>query len=73
MLFLASNGYRCIAHDRRDHGRSSQPWSDNEMNTYSDDLSELIGTLDLKSVALIGYSADGRSCPLYRPPWHETG
>ena len=48
MLFLASNGYRCIAHDRRGHGRSSQPWNGNEMDTYADDLSELIETLDLK-------------------------
>ena len=48
MMFLASNGYRCIAHDRRGHGRSSQPWNGNEMDTYADDLSELIEMLDLK-------------------------
>lgn len=59
MVFLASNGYRCIAHDRRGHGRSSQPWSGNEMDTYADDLSELIETLDLKGAALIGFSAGG--------------
>ena len=47
MMFLASNGYRCIAHDRRGHGRSSQPWNGNEMDTYADDLSTLIQTLDL--------------------------
>jgi alpha-beta hydrolase superfamily lysophospholipase len=47
MVFLASNGYRCIAHDRRGHGRSSQPWNGNDMDTYADDLSELIETLDL--------------------------
>jgi len=42
MFFLASQGFRCIAHDRRGHGRSSQPWEGNEMNTYDDDLAELI-------------------------------
>jgi len=59
MVFLASNGYRCIAHDRRGHGRSSQPWSGNEMDTYADDLSELIETLDLKDAVLVGFSAGG--------------
>ena len=59
MLFLASNGFRCIAHDRRGHGRSSQPWNGNEMNTYADDLAELIETLALKNVVLIGFSAGG--------------
>lgn len=47
MLFLAANGYRCIAHDRRGHGRSSQPWNGNDMDTFADDLAELIETLDL--------------------------
>ena len=61
MLFLASNGYRCIAHDRRGHGRSSQPWNGNDMDTYADDLSELIEMLDLKGAVLIGFSAGGRS------------
>jgi len=56
MLFLASHGYRCIAHDRRGHGRSSQPWNGNEMNTYADDLATLIETLDLKHAVLIGFS-----------------
>jgi non-heme chloroperoxidase len=65
MMFLASNGYRCIAHDRRGHGRSSQPWSGNEMNTYADDLSELIETLDLKSAVLIGFSAGGGEVARY--------
>src|SRR5674476_1591953 len=60
MMFLASNSYRCIAHDRRGHGRSSQPWSGNEMNTYADDLSDLIETLDLKGAVLIGVSAGCR-------------
>ena len=59
MVFLASNGYRCIAHDRRGHGRSSQPWNGNDMDTYAEDLSELLETLDLKSAVLIGFSAGG--------------
>src|SRR5919106_1648204 len=49
MFFLASNGYRVIAHDRRGHGRSSQPWEGNEMNTYADDLAALMDSLDLKN------------------------
>ena len=65
MIFLASNGYRCIAHDRRGHGRSSQPWSGNEMDTYADDLSTLIETLDLKSVILIGFSTGGGEVARY--------
>ena len=65
MLFLASNGYRCIAHDRRGHGRSSQPWSGNEMDTYADDLSELLEKLDLKSAVLIGFSAGGGEVARY--------
>ena len=65
MMFLASNGYRCIAHDRRGHGRSSQPWISNEMNTYADDLSELIETLDLKDVILVGFSAGGGEISRY--------
>jgi non-heme chloroperoxidase len=65
MMFLASNGYRCIAHDRRGHGRSSQPWSGNDMDTYADDLSELIETLDLKSAVLIGFSAGGGEVARY--------
>ena len=48
MFFLAQRGYRCIAHDRRGHGRSSQPWTGNDMDTYADDLAELVETLDLK-------------------------
>ena len=51
MVFLASHGYRCIAHDRRGHGRSSQLWSGNEMDTYADDLAELFEALDLKGEA----------------------
>ena len=59
MFFLASHGYRCIAHDRRGHGRSSQPWNGNEMDTYADDLALLINSLDLKGVTLIGHSTGG--------------
>jgi non-heme chloroperoxidase len=65
MMFLASNGYRCIAHDRRGHGRSGQSWSGNEMNTYADDLSDLIETLDLRNAVLIGFSAGGGEVARY--------
>jgi non-heme chloroperoxidase len=65
MLFLASHGYRCIAHDRRGHGRSSQPWNGNDMNTYADDLAQLLDTLDLKQAALIGFSAGGGEVARY--------
>ncbi|MEI6437281.1 MAG: alpha/beta hydrolase [Candidatus Omnitrophota bacterium] len=65
MLFLASNGFRCIAHDRRGHGRSSQPWNGNDMDTYADDLSALIETLDLKKAVLIGFSAGGGEVARY--------
>ena len=59
MVFLASRGYRCVAHDRRGHGRSSQPWSGNDMDTYADDLKALIDALDLKGAALVGHSTGG--------------
>jgi len=59
MFYLASNGYRCIAHDRRGHGRSSQPWNGNDMDTYADDLAELIKALDLKNACLVGHSTGG--------------
>ena len=65
MMFLAANGFRCIAHDRRGHGRSSQPWDGNDMNTYADDLSELIEALNLKGVTLIGFSAGGGEIARY--------
>jgi len=65
MMFLASSGYRCIAHDRRGHGRSSQPWWGNDMDTYADDLAALIETLDLKNTALIGFSAGGGEVARY--------
>ena len=65
MMFLAAHGYRCIAHDRRGHGRSSQPWTGNEMDTYADDLSEIIEKLDLKGTVLIGFSAGGGEVARY--------
>ena len=65
MLFLADRGYRCIAHDRRGHGRSSQPWNGNEMNTYADDLSTLVETLDLKNVIHVGHSTGGGEVARY--------
>jgi non-heme chloroperoxidase len=65
MFFLASNGYRCIAHDRRGHGRSSQPWNGNEMDTYADDVAELFDALDLKDVTMIGHSTGGGEVARY--------
>ncbi|MCC4771878.1 alpha/beta fold hydrolase [Methanosarcina sp. DH2] len=65
MVFLASHGYRCIAHDRRGHGRSSQPWNGNDMDTYADDLATLIEKLDLKNVILIGHSTGGGEVARY--------
>ena len=65
MLFLASKGYRCIAHDRRGHGRSSQPWNGNDMTTYAEDLSQLIEKLDLKNAVLVGFSAGGGEVARY--------
>jgi non-heme chloroperoxidase len=59
MLFLSQHGYRTIAHDRRGHGRSSQPWSGNEMNTYADDLAELTAALNLKDAVHVGHSTGG--------------
>ena len=65
MMFLADRGFRCIAHDRRGHGRSSQPWTGNEMNTYSDDLAELAFALDLKDAVHIGHSTGGGEVARY--------
>jgi non-heme chloroperoxidase len=59
MFYLASRGYRCIAHDRRGHGRSSQPWDGNDMDTYADDLAALVEALDLKKAIHVGHSTDG--------------
>src|SRR5206468_8361450 len=65
MVFLAAHGYRCIAHDRRGHGRSSQPWSGNDMDTSADDLATLVETLDLKNVIHVGHSTGGGEVARY--------
>jgi non-heme chloroperoxidase len=65
MNFLALNGYRCIAHDRRGHGRSSQPWNGNDMDTYADDLATLVETLDLENAVYVGHSTGGGEVARY--------
>ncbi len=65
MMFLATQGYRVVAHDRRGHGRSSQPWEGNDMNHYADDLATVIETLDLKNATLIGFSTGGGEVTRY--------
>jgi non-heme chloroperoxidase len=65
MLFLASHGFRAIAHDRRGHGRSSQPWNGNDMDTYADDLAALFEALDLRDAILIGHSTGGGEVARY--------
>ena len=65
MFFLASRGYRCIAHDRRGHGRSSQPWNGNDMDTYADDLAALVTKLDLKDAIHVGHSTGGGEVARY--------
>jgi len=65
MFFLASKGYRCIAHDRRGHGRSSQPWQGNDMDTYAADLAELVDHLDLQAVVHVGHSTGGGEVARY--------
>lgn len=65
MLFLADRGYRCIAHDRRGHGRSSQPWNGNDMDTYADDLAKLTEALDLKDAVHVGHSTGGGEVARY--------
>jgi non-heme chloroperoxidase len=65
MFHLASRGYRCIAHDRRGHGRSSQPWQGNDLDTYADDLAELTAALDLKDAIHVGHSTGGGEVARY--------
>jgi non-heme chloroperoxidase len=65
MLYFAANGYRCVAHDRRGHGRSTQSWTGNEMDTYADDLATLINDLDLHNIVLIGHSTGGGELTRY--------
>jgi len=65
MLFLAARGYRCVAHDRRGHGRSDQPWEGNEMNTYADDLAALVEKLDLRNAIHVGHSTGGGEVARY--------
>ncbi len=72
MFFLASKGYRCIAHDRRGHGRSSQPWDGNDMDHYADDLADLVAHLDLKDAIHVGHSTGGGEVARYIGR-HSTG
>jgi len=65
LLLVASNGFRAIAHDRRAHGRSSQPWTGHELDTYADDLAQLINQLDLREVVLVGHSTGGGEVTRY--------
>jgi non-heme chloroperoxidase len=65
MVFLAARGYRCVAHDRRGHGRSSQPWNGNEMDTYADDLATLVEALDLQDAVHVGHSTGGGEVARY--------
>jgi non-heme chloroperoxidase len=65
MFYLASRGYRCIAHDRRGHGRSGQPWQGNDMDTYADDLATLVQALDLKNAIHVGHSTGGGEVARY--------
>ena len=72
MFYLASRGYRCVAHDRRGHGRSSQPWNGNDMDTYADDLAALVEALGLTNAVHVGHSTGGSTRPPVRsqPSWH---
>ena len=65
MMYLAERGYRCVAHDRRGHGRSSQPWGGNDMDTYADDLAKLTEALDLKDAIHVGHSTGGGEVARY--------
>ena len=72
MMLVADHGFRAVGHDRRGHGRSSQPWSGNEMDTYADDLAALIAHLDLKDIVLVGHSTGGGEIVRYMGR-HGTG
>ena len=65
MMFLADHGYRCIAHDRRGHGRSSQPWDGNDMDHYANDLADLAGHLNLRDAIHVGHSTGGGEAARY--------
>jgi non-heme chloroperoxidase len=65
LVFFASHGYRAIAHDRRGHGRSSQPWNGNDLDTYADDLAELLDALDIRDAVLVGHSTGGGEVTRY--------
>ena len=65
MFYLANRGYRCVAHDRRGHGRSSQPWTGNDMDTYAEDLNELMEKLNLKDAIMVGHSTGGGEVARY--------
>jgi non-heme chloroperoxidase len=65
LVLVASNGFRAVAHDRRGHGRSGQPWTGNEMNAYADDLAALVNTLDLNDAILVGHSTGGGEVTRY--------
>jgi non-heme chloroperoxidase len=65
MIFLSARGYRCIAHDRRGHGRSDQPWDGNDMDTYADDLAALVESLDLRDAIHVGHSTGGGEVTRY--------
>src|SRR5213592_4640093 len=71
LVFLASNGFRAIAHDRRGHGRSSQPWNGNEMDTFADDLAAVVQALDLKEAIHVGHSTGGGEVARYIG-WYGT-
>ncbi|MFG2827222.1 alpha/beta fold hydrolase [Streptomyces sp. NPDC048434] len=65
LFLVASHGFRAVAHDRRGHGRSSQPWHGNDMDTYADDLAQLMETLDLRDAVLVGHSTGGGEVARY--------
>ncbi len=65
MLFMGDHGFRCIAHDRRGHGRSSQPWTGNDMDHYADDLADLVASLDLRDAIHVGHSTGGGEVARY--------